>query len=98
MLFPFTYRLVLWQQLSLSLGIFGMALLGVPFVLGSTRSMAAGARISLGEVAGLLFCLLERTTGQLTLLYHLPLPAGRRPGSCDGSSSYGGAQSRALSY
>lgn len=66
------YRLVLWQQLSLTLGIIGMALLGVPFVLGSTRSMAAGARISLGVVAGLLFYLLERTTGQVALLYHLP--------------------------
>lgn len=66
------YRLVLWQQLSLTLGILGMALLGVPFVLGSTRSMAAGTRISLGVVAGLLFYLLERTTGQVALLYHLP--------------------------
>jgi len=66
------YRLVLWQQLSLPLGIFGMALLGVPFVVGSTRTMSAGSRISIGIVIGLLFYLGERTIGQLALLYSLP--------------------------
>jgi lipopolysaccharide export system permease protein len=66
------YRLVLWQQLSLPLGILGMALLGIPFVVGSTRSMAAGTRISIGIVIGILFYLAERTLGQLALLYTLP--------------------------
>lgn len=66
------YRLVLWQQLSLPIGILGMALLGVPFVVGSTRSMSAGSRISVGVVIGMLFYLGERTLGQLALLYGLP--------------------------
>ena len=66
------YRLVLWQQLSLPLGILGMALLGVPFVLGSTRSMATGTRISIGILIGILFYLGERTLGQVALLYNLP--------------------------
>lgn len=66
------YRLVLWQQLSLPLGILGMALLGVPFVVGSTRSMAAGTRISIGVVIGILFYLGERTLAQVALLYNLP--------------------------
>lgn len=66
------YRLVLWQQLSLPIGILGMALLGVPFVVGSTRSMAAGTRISIGVVIGILFYLGERTLGQVALLYSLP--------------------------
>jgi lipopolysaccharide export system permease protein len=66
------YRLVLWQQLSLPIGILGMALLGVPFVVGSTRSMSAGSRISIGVVIGMLFYLGERTLGQLALLYGLP--------------------------
>ena len=74
------YRLVLWQQLSLPLGIFGMALLGVPFVVGSTRSMAAGTRISIGIAIGLMFYLAERTIGQLALLYDLPpLPMAMGP-------------------
>jgi lipopolysaccharide export system permease protein len=66
------YKLVLWQQLSLPLGILGMALLGIPFVIGSTRAMAAGTRISIGIVIGILFYLTERTLGQLALLYALP--------------------------
>ena len=66
------YRLVLWQQLSLPIGILGMALLGVPFVVGSTRSMATGTRISIGVVIGILFYLGERTLGQVALLYSLP--------------------------
>ncbi len=66
------YRLVLWQQLSLPLGILGMALLGVPFVVGNTRSMATGTRISIGVVIGILFYLGERTLGQVALLYGLP--------------------------
>lgn len=66
------YRLVLWQQLSLPIGILGMALLGVPFVVGSTRAMATGTRISIGVVIGILFYLGERTLGQVALLYGLP--------------------------
>lgn len=66
------YRLVLWQQLSLPIGILGMALLGVPFVVGSTRAMATGTRISIGVVIGILFYLGERTLGQVALLYSLP--------------------------
>ncbi len=74
------YRLVLWQQLSLPIGILGMALLGVPFVVGSTRAMAAGSRISIGIVIGILFYLAERTIGQLALLYNLPpLPLAMGP-------------------
>ena len=63
------YRLVLWQQLSLPVGILAMALLGVPFVVGSTRTMAAGTRISIGIVVGILFYLTERTLGQVPLCF-----------------------------
>ncbi|MGE0625190.1 MAG: LPS export ABC transporter permease LptG [Pseudomonadales bacterium] len=66
------YRLVLWQQLSLPIGILAMALLGVPFVVGSTRVIAAGTRISIGIVIGILFYLGERTLSQVALLYGLP--------------------------
>jgi lipopolysaccharide export system permease protein len=66
------YRLVLWQQLSLPLGILGMALLGVPFVVGSTRAISTGSRVSIGVVIGILFYLGERTLGQVSLLYGLP--------------------------
>jgi lipopolysaccharide export system permease protein len=74
------YRMVFWQQLSLPIGILGMALLGVPFVVGSTRALAAGTRISIGIVIGILFYLGEQTLSQVALLYSLPpLPMAMGP-------------------
>jgi cytochrome c oxidase subunit 1 len=66
----FGYAIVVYS--GLPIGILGMALLGVPFVVGSTRSMSTGSRISIGVVIGILFYLGERTLGQLALLYDLP--------------------------
>ena len=66
------YQLLLWQQLSLPLGLAAMALLGVPFVIGSTRAIPLGARLALGGAVGIAFFLLERTITQVGLLYQLP--------------------------
>ena len=66
------YRLLLWHQLSLPFGLAAMALLGVPFVTGSTRAIPLGARLAAGGAVGIAFYLLERTITQLGLLYHLP--------------------------
>ena len=66
------YRLLLWHQLSLPLGLAAMALLGVPFVSGSTRAIPLGTRVALGGAVGIAFYLLERTVTQVGLLYHLP--------------------------
>lgn len=66
------YLLILWHQLSLPIGLAAMALLGVPFVTGSTRSMPLSARLTLGGAVGIMFYLLERTASQVGLLYQLP--------------------------
>ena len=68
------YTLVLWNQLSLPIALAAMALLGVPFVMGSTRTLPLGARLTLGGMVGILFYLLERTATQVGLLYQLPAP------------------------
>ena len=74
------YRLLLWHQLSLPFGLAAMALLGVPFVTGSTRAVPLGARLTLGGAIGIAFYLLERTVTQFGLLYHLPAaPASLAP-------------------
>ena len=69
---PHRYLLLLWHQLSLPIGLAAMALLGVPFVAGSTRTMSLGARLTLGGAVGISFYLLERTATQVGLLYELP--------------------------
>ncbi len=66
------YRLILWHQLSLPIALAAMALLGVPFVTGSTRAMPLGTRVTLGGMVGIAFYLLERSATQVGLLYQLP--------------------------
>jgi lipopolysaccharide export LptBFGC system permease protein LptF len=49
-------------------------------VVGSTRALAAGTRISIGIVIGILFYLGEQTLSQVALLYSLPpLPMAMGP-------------------
>jgi len=69
------YEVLLWQQLSLPIGLIALSLLGLPVVMGSTRAMSLGARVAIGAAIGLGFYLTERLAMQLALLYHLPAPA-----------------------
>jgi lipopolysaccharide export system permease protein len=74
------YRVILWQQLSIPIGLLAMALLGFPFVMGSVRSMPAGQRAAIGGSFGILFYLAEQMMGHLALLYELsPAPAAFGP-------------------
>lgn len=66
------YRFRLWQVGALPLALLAMCLLGLPFVLGSTRARAPGARILFGATVGIGFYLVEQTASQLTMLYELP--------------------------
>lgn len=74
------YRIILWQQLSIPIGLLAMSLLGLPFLLGSVRTVSAGQRAAIGGSIGILFYLSEQMTGQLALLYELPpAPAAFAP-------------------
>jgi len=65
------YRVILWQQLSLPIGLLAMTLLGFPFLTGSVRSMSAGQRAAIGGSVGILFYLSEQLMGHLAVLYTL---------------------------
>lgn len=66
------FRLVFWQRLALPLGVLAMAVLGVPFVLGSVRTMPVGLRVAMGGGIGIVYYLGEQILGHMALLYRLP--------------------------
>ena len=69
------YRIIFWQQLSMPVALVGMALLGLPFIMGSVRRFAAGYRIAAGAAIGIVFYLLNQISGHLALIYNLsPAP------------------------
>ena len=69
-----------WQLVSIPFGIVAMALLAVPFMLGSPRHTPVAQRIAVGGAIGILFYLADQITLQLGSLYDLdPLLAGTMP-------------------
>jgi lipopolysaccharide export system permease protein len=69
------YRVVLWQQLSIAVAVVGMALLTLPLLLGSIRSIPASQRVVIGGFIGIGFYLLQQLSGHLAGLFGLN-PAG----------------------
>ena len=59
------HRVIFWQQMSIPLGLLGMALLTLPFLLGSVRSVPVGQRMAMGGVIGISFYLLQQISGHL---------------------------------
>jgi lipopolysaccharide export system permease protein len=74
------YRVIFWQSLSIPVSLLAMSLLGLPFLIGSVRSIPAGQRVAIGGSIGILFFLSEQMMGHLALLYQLsPLPMALAP-------------------
>jgi lipopolysaccharide export system permease protein len=59
------YEIVLWQQLSLLPSILAMALLSLPLLLGSVRTVSASQRALTGGLIGIGFYLLQQLSGHL---------------------------------
>jgi len=59
------YEIVLWQQVSLLPSLLAMALLSLPFLLGSVRSVSAGQRVMIGGLIGIGFYLVQQLSGHL---------------------------------
>ena len=59
------YEIVLWQQVSLLPGLLAMALLSLPFLLGSVRAVSASQRVMIGGLIGIVFYLLQQLSGHM---------------------------------
>ena len=59
------YEIVLWQQISLLPSLLAMALMSLPLLLGSVRTVSASQRALTGGLIGIGFYLLQQLTGHL---------------------------------
>lgn len=59
------YEIVLWQQASLLPSLVAMALMSLPLLLGSVRTVSASQRALTGGLIGIGFYLLQQLTGHL---------------------------------
>ena len=65
------YEVVLWQQISLLPSLLAMALLSLPFLLGSVREVSASQRAMIGGLIGIGFYLLQQLSGHLAGIWGL---------------------------
>jgi lipopolysaccharide export system permease protein len=63
-------RIIFWTQVSIPVGIIGMALLALPFLLGSARSISVGQRIAMGGLIGITYYLVQQISGHLASIMH----------------------------
>lgn len=63
-------RIIFWTQVSIPFGMIGMALLALPFLLGSARSISVGQRISMGGLIGITYYLAQQISGHLAGIMH----------------------------
>lgn len=59
------YEIVLWQQISLLPSVLAMALMSLPLLLGSVRTVSASQRTLTGGLIGIGFYLLQQLSGHL---------------------------------
>ena len=59
------YEIVLWQQISLLPSLLAMALMSLPLLLGSVRTVSASQRALTGGLIGIGFYLLQQLSGHL---------------------------------
>lgn len=63
-------RIIFWTQMSIPIGILGMAFLALPFLMGSTRSVPVGKRIAIGGLFGISYYLVQQISGHLAGILH----------------------------
>ena len=68
---PGAYLFAFWSRIARTLAIAFAVLLGVPFVLGALRTAAAGSRMMVGLVLGIVLFLLQRLIESGTVVFNL---------------------------
>ena len=66
------YQLNMWSKIFQPLSVAVMMLMALSFIFGPLRSVPMGFRVVVGISFGFLFYVLDKTFGQLSLVYHVP--------------------------
>ena len=66
------YRLALWGKIFQPLGILGLVLIAVGFVVGPLREVGMGTRLTVGVVVGLLFKYMQDLFAPASLVFEIP--------------------------
>lgn len=66
------FELTFWQRAIQPITTLVMICLGIPFIFGSLRSVSTTVRLVTGIAVGILFYMLNRFFGPITLLYQFP--------------------------
>lgn len=66
------FELLFWQRVIQPMTTLIMICLGIPFIFGSLRNVSATVRLVTGVAAGIIFYMLNRFFGPITLIYQLP--------------------------
>lgn len=74
------YRVMFWQKIGLPVELLAMALIGLPFILGTSRNRAMVQRVAIGAGLGVLVYFSNHLVGQAAVIYRIdPLLAGVAP-------------------
>lgn len=66
------YRIEFWLKLTKPLSVLGLVLIAIGFVVGSTREMGMGARLTFGIAVGFAFHYFQTLVAPVTVVFALP--------------------------
>lgn len=69
---PIEFQVEFWQKLVKPLSVLGLVLIALCFVVGSTREMGMGARLTFGIAVGFTFHYFQSLVAPLTVVFALP--------------------------
>ncbi|MYD43619.1 MAG: LptF/LptG family permease [Gammaproteobacteria bacterium] len=69
---PTPYQVEFWSKLTKPLSVFGLVLIALGFVIGSTREMGMGARLTFGIGVGFAFHYFQTLVAPMTIVFALP--------------------------
>ena len=69
---PTEYQIEFWLKLTKPLSVLGLVLIAIRFVVGSTREMGMGARLTFGIAVGFAFHYFQTLVAPVTVVFTLP--------------------------